>query len=188
MGASDPRVARGSVEKRPVPKDRPLSQYQQLIQRTQPPSASKKTAEGELDRLLQLMEQRRNDDRSQRIQDRADPIQLLRQFTIKELVPAFVELVEKYSKSGMAMHMDASNLLEGGRDMRFEFALAEHRIELQGTVTTDAIAFHELRTSPHVQGQMIAGPMLRLKQLTPDTFREFICARLAQLIRFASRR
>jgi len=112
----------------------------------------------------------------------------LREKTVKELVPVFVELVEKYGQTGVAMQMDASNLLEGGRELSFEFAFGAFRMELQGTVVTDSIAFHEVRHAPDLQGQMVAGPMLRLKTLSAKTFREFICGRIMVLIRLANRR
>jgi hypothetical protein len=116
-----------------------------------------------------------------------DPIQALREQTINELVPVFVELVEKYSRSGISLQMDASNFLEGGREIKFEFGIGEYRAQLQGTVTTEGIAFHETRHSPEVYGELISGPMLRLRTLTRDTFREFVCERLTLLLRAAMR-
>lgn len=119
---------------------------------------------------------------------RPDPIQELRELTINELVPVFVELVEKYSQSGINMQMDASSFLEGGREIRLEFGIGGHRMQLQGTVTAEAIAFHETRHSPGVQGELISGPMLRLRGLTGDIFRDFVCERLTLLLRAAMRR
>ena len=164
------------------------SQYRQLIEKTKPAATAPKTAEGELDRLLQVLEERKRAGKKPAGKQRRDPVQILREMTVRDFVPVFVELVEKYAKSGVAMHMDASNLLEGGREIHFEFGLGEYRMELQGTVTSDAIAFHEFRHAPQVEGHLVAGPMLRLKTLTAQTFREFICARLALLIRQATRR
>jgi len=117
-----------------------------------------------------------------------DPIQELRELTINELVPIFVELVEKYAQSGINMQMDASSLLEGGREIKLEFGVGGHRMQLQGTVTTEAIAFHETRHSPGVQGELISGPMLRLRGLTGEIFRDFVCERLTVLLRAAIRR
>ncbi len=103
-------------------------------------------------------------------------------------MPIFVELMEKYSTSGISMHMDASNFLQGGREISFEFGLGEYRAHLLGTVTTEAIAFHETRYNPEVQGELVSGPMLRLRNLTGETFRNFICERLTTLLRYAMRR
>lgn len=166
------------------------SEYRKLIERVKPPPTKRKSAEGELDRLVAIV----NEKRRARLKatatpaDKPDPLQRLRELTVQELVPVFVELVEKYSESGLIMHMDASKLLEGGREILFEFGLGEYRLELQGTVTSDSIAFHEVRHAPIIEGQLVAGPMLRLKTLNADVFREFICGRLAVLLRMAERR
>ena len=117
-----------------------------------------------------------------------DPIDWLRDLTLTELVPTFVELVEKYSGVGISMQMDASNFLEGGREIKFEFGIDGHRLNMIGTVTTEAIAFHETRYSPHVDGELLSGPMLRLRGLTGASFRQFICERLTMLLREAVRR
>jgi hypothetical protein len=163
------------------------SQYRQLIEKTKPGQPSRKSAEGELDRMLAVLEEEKRAEKRPQSKTKADPLQMLREQMIREFVPIFVELVEKYSKSGLAMHMDASNLLEGGREIEFEFGMGGVRIELQGTVTSDSIAFHEVRNAPHIEGQLVAGPMLRLKSLNGQTFRDFVCARLALLIKLASR-
>jgi hypothetical protein len=165
------------------------TQYELLIAKNQPPERSKRTAESELDRLLKVAEDRRKQEsRKKTATPKVDPMQRLREMMVRELVPIFVELVEKYSEAGIAMHMDASNLLEGGRELQFEFGLGEYRTQLQGTVTADSIAFHEMRFAPNIRGHLVAGPMLRLKTLSAETFREFICGRLSVLLRQASRR
>jgi hypothetical protein len=61
-------------------------------------------------------------------------------------------------------------------------------MQLQGTVTSDAIAFHEVRHAPDIEGQLVAGPMLRLKNLNAETFREFVCGRLTVLLRHVAGR
>ena len=107
---------------------------------------------------------------------------------LKELIPDFVELVDKYSKAGISMQMDASNLLQGGREIKLEFSIGEYSVELEGTVTSDAIAFHETRYAPDVRGELISGPMLRLRQLDAAAFRSFVCERITLLFRTATRR
>ena len=164
------------------------TQYELLRVKNQPQRPIKKTAEGELDRLVAAMEnRRRQDEKKETPKPKVDPLQHLREQMVREFIPVFVELVEKYSETGVAMHMDASNLLEGGREINFEFGLGEYRTQLQGTVTSDSIAFHEMRFAPQIRGQIVAGPMLRLKGLSAKTFREFVCSRLTVLIRQASR-
>lgn len=163
--------------------------YRELVRQVCPPSAEPaRNPEEELDSLITVLKERQ-----QRAADHnggldPDQIQALRELTINELVPIFVELMEKYSKSGISMHMDASSFLEGGREIKFEFGLGQHRTQLHGTVTTEAIAFHETRHTPDVHGELVSGPMVRLRSLNGEKFRNFICGRLTQLLRTAMRR
>ncbi|MBI1825338.1 MAG: hypothetical protein HY287_13720 [Planctomycetes bacterium] len=150
--------------------------------------AQARSAENDLDALLNSYRQKSAEPGAGEAAMVQDPIQALREQIIRDLIPCFLELVEKYCRSGVQLQMDASNLLDGGRELKFEFSLGDYRSELQGTVTTDVIAFHEVRSAPDIHGQLLAGPMLRLKQLSPKTFREFVCERLALLLKQASRR
>lgn len=171
-----------------VSNPRPVGSYKELVAKTQVPPPPQRTAERALDNLLQALEDRERAPKNATKLVAPDPIAMLRELVVNELVPTFVELVEKYARPGVSLQMDASSLLEGGREMRFEFGVGEFRSQLQGTVTADAIAFHEVRFAPDIDGQLAAGPMLRLKQLNAKTFREFICERLSILIRSAARR
>ncbi len=172
----------------PPPVPSAPSQYGELVRRQAEAQKHLEslTPEQELDTLVNgLQERKRNAVRNGLV--RTDPFQALRESMLKEFIPIFVELVEKYSESGISLQMDASSFLEGGRELRFEFGAGEHRIHLQGTVTTEAIAFHETRFSPDVQGELVSGPMLRLHNLTGEVFRDFVCRRLAVLVRAAIR-
>ncbi|RME39064.1 MAG: hypothetical protein D6788_06205 [Planctomycetota bacterium] len=95
--------------------------------------------------------------------------------------------MSKYAPAGISMQMDASDFLEGGREIKFQFAMNGHHVHMHGTVTTEAVAFHETRSSPHVRGELLSGPMLRLRGLDANRFRQFICERLARLVRDATR-
>ena len=139
--------------------------------------------ETELDSLVSVLKDRNAEDAAAEKSSEPARLQGLRRLMIEELIPAFVDLVEKYSAVGFSMQMDASSFLEGGREIRFEFGIADFRTELLGTVTTEAIAFHETRYSPNVHGDLISGPMLRLHTLDAVTFRDFICERLLVLAR-----
>ena len=172
-----------------IPRER--NSYRELVQQVRLPSAKadrNPDPEEELDSLIALLKERRQQAGDQIVVLAPDPIQVLRELTINELVPIFVKLMEKYSKSGISMHMDASNFLEGGREIKFEFGLGEYRTQLHGTVTTEAIAFHETRHSPDVDGELVSGPMVRLRGLNAEKFRIFLCERLTQLLRTAVRR
>lgn len=164
------------------------STYQELVASLKPQAAKSRSAESQLDKLLAAVEERERRLREVDTKAPSEPMQLLREMVVNELIPVFVGLVEKYSSRGISMQMDASSLLEGGREIAFEFGLGGYRIQLEGTVTNDSIAFHEVRNSPEVHGQLMAGPMLRLRQLDATSFREFVCDRLTLLLRFAARR
>lgn len=164
------------------------STYRELVERVQPPEEPDAPApEQELDALVKTLQERECAAKGSTV-PKQDPIHVLRELTINELVPVFVELVEKYSQAGISLQMDASNFLEGGRELRFEFGIDEHRIQLLGTVTTEAIAFHETRFSPDVQGELLSGPMLRLRGLNGEVFRSFICQRLSIMLRAVMRK
>jgi len=151
------------------------------------PITPPRAAEEELESLLSEFQQRQTEAKSgPAIQQ--DPIEAFRERTLRELIPMFVELADKYAKSGAALNMDASNFLQGGREIKFSFALGEYRIQLEGIVTSDSIAFREIRDTPEVRGELASGPMLRLRRLTAQGFRDFICDQLAILIRAAMRR
>lgn len=144
-------------------------------------------AELELDALLQTMRERSEHHVTAEAKSN-DRIQAFRAALINEYIPVFVELVEKYSRNGVSMQMDASNVLEGGRELKFDFTMGDYRSQLHGTVTSEGVAFHEVKYSPDFHGQLTAGPMLRIRNLSADGFREFVCERLALLIRMAMRR
>ena len=162
---------------------RPPTTYHELLSKNRapvPPPALR-TPEDELDKLLSGL----NEESEETVESpyHVDPLRRLRELAVQELIPVFMQLVEKYSSAGISMRMDASNFLEGGREIRFELAIGDHRSVLLGTVTTEAIAFHETRYSPTVTGELVSGPMLRLRGLTAADFRQFICQRLTVLLR-----
>ena len=177
----------GSGSKTLSPKNT-SSGYRQLVKKTTPPPPPTRNVEGELDSLIAIMKKRERERTAETAPDKPDPIQVLRELTRSELVSIFVGLMEKYSAAGISMEMDASNFLEGGREIKFEFGLGEYRTHLHGTVTTEAIAFHETRYAPDVRGELVSGPMLRLRHLDGQVFREFLCERLTILLRSAIRR
>lgn len=162
------------------------SEYQRLVESTRVPPPPPRSLETDLDKLISCMKQRERREAEPKPKDR-DRIQELRELMVRELVSVFVGLMEKYRDDGISMEMDASNFLEGGREIRFDFALKEFRIQLLGTVTTEAIAFHETRHFPDVRGELVSGPMLRLRSINAKTFRDFVCERLAVLIRAVMR-
>lgn len=164
--------------------------YQRLIQKAVPPPVPQRTVESDLDSLLTTMRQQE----AHKPKTGGGPtaaearLQALREQIVRDFVPVFQELMEKYTGNGIVMDMDASVFLEGGREIRMEFAFGEYRSVLVGTVTPEAVAFHETRYTPEMRGELVSGPALRLRQLNEQTFREFVCERLALLLRTAMKR
>ncbi len=161
--------------------------YRDLVARTAPPAPTSISVEDELDALLSVWQKRERECAATSTSDRPDPIQALRELVRGEFITIFVDLMEKYSEVGISMAMDASSFLEGGREIKFEFGFGEYRMNLHGTVTTEAIAFHETRYAPDVRGELTSGPMLRLRHLDGQLFRDFLCERLAVLLRTVMR-
>ncbi len=165
------------------------SNYQRLVERFRVPDRPKACPESELDNILSVVKQREAEKSSQQHKkEKPDAIQQLRHLLLHELIPVFVELMEKYKASGISMDMDASNFLEGGREIRFCFGYGEYRMDLLGTVTSEAIAFHETQYTPDVHGQLVSGPMLRLRRLDSGAFRDFVCNRISSLLKASLRR
>ena len=103
-------------------------------------------------------------------------------------MPVAVEVADRYAPKGITVKMDAANFLQGGRGIKLDFAFGECQLRLQGTVTDEGVAFEETRYGPRMQGELTSGPMLRLRNLNAAVFRDFLCERLAMLIRAAMRR
>ena len=165
-----------------------MSDYQKLIEKNRPPPPKEHTSESELDSLLTVIKEREKKAQAASSPDEPDRIQALRTLTINELVGIFMEIKEKYAASGVSLELDVSNFLSGGREIKMEFGFGEYRAQLLGTVTTEAIAFHETRYAPDIAGELVSGPMLRLRNLDGKVFREFVCERLTALLRTAIRR
>ncbi|MBN4058859.1 hypothetical protein JYU10_00150 [bacterium AH-315-J04] len=164
------------------------SNYKRLVERFRVPDRPKVDPESELDQILNVVKQREAEKAAQQNkEEKPDAIQQLRLRLTSEFIPVFVELMDKYKPAGVSMDMDASNFLEGGREIRFCFGYGEYRLELLGTVTSEAIAFHETQYSPDVRGQLASGPMLRLRRLDSNSFREFVCNRISGLLKSSLR-
>jgi hypothetical protein len=162
--------------------------YARLVRKISPRAPEERDPEQGLDALITQFEKRKDERRVSMEEDAADPIQALRESVLKEYIPVFVELSEKYAQANISMEMDASNLLQGGREIKFSFSIAGYRTVLLGTATSEAIAFHETRYTPNSEGELASGPLLRLRRLDDVAFKEFICAQLAAIVRTAMRK
>ena len=92
------------------------TRYADLVRRQTPPEPPEFSSEKELDSLLTAIKEREGQDDDRKGGLKPDPVQTLRQLTINELIPIFVELVEKYSKSGISMQMDAGSVTESAEN------------------------------------------------------------------------
>ena len=72
----------------------------------------------------------------------------------QELIPAFDALKERYTASKVILELDASNFLEGGREIEFQFQVGDYRTKLAGTVTAEAVAFYETRFASDMKGDL----------------------------------
>jgi len=158
-----------------------------MLRHSSPPARNAPQVENELEDLLRQFEDFRQRAAAESEPPKPDRIELLRTQMREELIPIFQSLARKYQPQGVNMRLDAAPFLNGGRELTIEFELTDWRATLRGTVTAEAIAFHERRTGPKVSGELTSGPALPLRQLTAESFREFICNRLSILVRNAMR-
>jgi hypothetical protein len=164
------------------------SQFGQLLQKSGSlPPQREKAVESELDVLLARMEERQRQAASAGPSAQRDPVETVREFVQREFRSVFEEVAGKYAAKGITMQVDVANLLSGGRNLQLEFAFREYRSVLLGTVTPDAVAFEERRFAPNVNGELVSGPSLRIRGLNAATLREFLCERLAILLKTALR-
>lgn len=160
------------------------SKYTALQQQARTTSIRGRDQEGTLDALLVAYQEKRERERETVVQQQ-DPIDELRVRMTQELIPAFRELAEKYAERGVSLKLDASLFLSGERELQVELAFDGIRVELHGTVTTEAIAFRQIRYEGDLGGQLASGPALRVRTLDASRLREFVCERLAMLVRSA---
>lgn len=141
----------------------------------------------DLDALISVYEDRKQRT-SQAPGERQDPVDRLRVQMMSELIPTFNAIASKYAPAGFALKFDVMGFLAGQRDLRIDITFGGSRVELQGTITSEMIAFNEVHYEGDVAGQICSGASLRLRTLTADLFREFLCDRLAVMVRAALRR
>lgn len=162
------------------------SQYAQLVQQSTQTARKRRTAAEDLDQLIhQISSPPRRSARAS--QEKPNFVETLRKQIPDSLVPAFAELAAKYAMSGITLEFDPSDFLSGGRTIRMRFRHGAYCSELNGTVTSDMIAFLETRFSPSCDGHLMRGPALRIRGLTVELFQEFVCQRLAIMLKMVLR-
>ncbi len=163
-------------------------QYQTLVQKCKPEVVAAKSVEEQLDALLHTAQRAHAAPGDPAGQYQPSPLEELRHRMTEELLPVFNELRGKYEPSGIFMEMNADDFLNGGVQLALEVRYQNVGLRLEGTVTPGGIAFHETRSANGVAGVVTAGPMLRIRHLSGQTFREFVCERVSHLVRSAMRR
>ena len=142
--------------------------------------------EDELDALLVKVEEKRARKQAE-IAEQPEAIDLFRARMRQVYSPVFEDLREKYAEKGVALEMDADELLGGGNTLKFRFQYGELRLELDGTVMRGGVAFYLIRSTGATQGAVVSGPMLRIRNLSADEFRSFIVEHIRILVKDALR-
>ncbi|UCG15234.1 MAG: hypothetical protein JSV19_08040 [Phycisphaerales bacterium] len=146
-----------------------------------------RSTEVKLDGLLQRYRQRVPASRSKTPIDPSDPLEELRERFRIELVPAFLEVVDKYGPQGIQLHLDVGRFLAGGSEILIDIAFESSGIRLLGTVLANRIAFQVTRYTNNVGPAISSGPTLQTRNLSGRRFRDFLCEHISDLVRSALR-
>ena len=165
------------------------STYREMVSRRSQPIVDGCKSEQELDALLTMAKKRKIAQASQAKAEAAkqDPVDKLRRQMTTQLVPVFEQIAAKYAPHGFTLELDLSRFMAGERELTITMGFGQHTSELHGTVTSEMIAFHEIRRRGEFGGELASGPALRLRNLNADSFREFVCGGLSRLMRAVMR-
>lgn len=142
--------------------------------------------ESTLESLLDAPQAKRPQDPAPEPASEPSPMDLLRKLIAERCAPVIDRFNAHYADRDISVSMDAADFLNGGRGLTIDVYYQGARLHLEGTVTTDAIAFHETRQFPDRPGVVVAGPMLRTKGLDDRTFNDFLHARTIALVKAAT--
>jgi hypothetical protein len=151
------------------------------------PEESANAPEDQLDALLNKVEEKRANRELEPQEREPDAIDVFRGLMRQVYIPVFETLSEKYASKGISMELDADEFLGGGPSLRIKFSYGELTMDLDGTVMRGGVAFYIVRGIGSNKGAVVSGPMLRIRNLTAEDFREFIVDHLSQLIKDALR-
>ena len=156
-----------------------------LLRRSKAKNSARGEGEVKLDSLLDQHTRQEEEEklRLQRSSQKLDPMDRIRELFENELMPAFDELREKYRDKEVSLELDALGLLRGGREIVIDVEYAGIGMRFDGTVMSNVIAFQLTQYSKQdPSGITASGPTLRIRDLTPDKFRDFTCQRIASLV------
>jgi len=143
--------------------------------------------EDQLDDLLDKVEEKRANRGLEHQESEPDAVDVFRGLMRQVFIPVFETLRGKYAPKGIAMELDADEFLGGGPSLRIKFSYGDLTMDLDGTVMRGGVAFYIVRGVGNNKGAVVSGPMLRIRNLTAQDFREFIVDHLSQLIKDALR-
>jgi len=138
--------------------------------------------EARLDQLL-----RRNGGATTRpsVSATGSPLDALRERFRSDLIPEFQNLADKYSEHGIQLHLDIGEFLRGGSEINIDIEFETRGVRYSGIVLPHQIAFQVTQFTGQSAPAVASGPALRIRNLTRRQFREFICERIAEVVRYA---
>ncbi len=143
--------------------------------------------EDQLDALLEKVEEKRASGGFDQQESESDVVDVFRGLMRQVYMPVFETLRSKYAPKGLAMELDADEFLGGGPALKIKFSYGDLTMDLDGTVMRGGVAFYIVRGVGNSKGAVVSGPMMRIRNLTAEDFREFIVDHLSQLIKDALR-
>ena len=162
-----------------------------LLRRAKAKTAARGESEAKLDTLLEQHARKLREEelRKENNARKQDPMEDIRELFETELMPAFDNLREKYRANDISLELDALKLLQGGREIVIDIEYAGVGMRFDGTVMSNVIAFQLTRySSQDPAGITASGPTLRVRGLTANRFRDFICQRIAALVQAVMQR
>jgi hypothetical protein len=144
-------------------------------------------SEAELDALLEKVEQRKAT-KVGAPAEQPKAIDVFRARMEEIYIPAFAELSEKYAEKGIDAELDADEFLGGGTGIKMRFTYGDLSLELDGTVMRGGVAFYVIRWIGGMAGAVVSGPLMRIRNLSADDFRQFVVEHIRSLIKDALRR
>ncbi len=145
--------------------------------------ASTGPPEDELDALLDKVEEKQASRAAQPDEEPPDAIETFRSLMREVYIPTFETVQAKYASKGISMTMDVDEFLGGGSSLKIRLAHGEVTMELDGTVMRGGVAFYIIHGIGQNKGAVVSGPLLRIRTLSSDGFRQFLAGHLSQLIK-----
>lgn len=143
--------------------------------------------EVELDALLDKVEEKQAAKEELSGEEPLDAIETFRSLMRQVYIPTFETVQAKYASKGISMAMDVDEFLGGGSSLKIRLTYGEVTMELDGTVMRGGVAFYIIHGTGQNRGAVVSGPLLRIRNLSGDDFRQFLVEHLGQLIKDALR-